>query len=103
MNDRYVTSRTKARMRHIHEDNKADDVTSIVEHDDDDGLKSGVIIGDSILNDINPRGISKHGNVKVKHFSGETSEAMKGYINPPIRLKPDAVVKHVGTNETYKL
>ena len=45
--DQYVMSQTKARILHIHADNKADNVKSIVEHDDDDGLKSGVIIGDS--------------------------------------------------------
>ena len=49
--------------------------------------------------DINPRGISKHGYVKVNFFSGATSEAMKDYINPTIRLKPDAVLIHVGTND----
>ena len=52
VDNRYVTSRTKDRMRHMHEENKADDVESIVEHADGE-LKSVVIIGDSILNDIN--------------------------------------------------
>ena len=83
VDNRYGTSRTKDRMRHMHEENKADVVESIVEHADDE-LKSVVIIGDSILNDINPSGISKHGNVKVKNFPGSTSEAMKDYINPTI-------------------
>ena len=70
-------------------------VKSVVEHDDV-GLKSVVKIGDSILNHINPRGISKHGNVQVKTFSGVTKTPMNDYINPMIQLKPDAVIIHVG-------
>ena len=44
IDDRYVTSRTSDRMRHIHE--HKNEVRSIVEHDDD-RLMSVVIIGDS--------------------------------------------------------
>ena len=98
IDDRYVTSRTNDRMRRIHEHKNADEVRSIVEHDDD-RLMSVVITGDSMLNNINPRGISKYGNVNGKHFSGSTSESMKNYINPTIRSKPDAKVIHVGTND----
>ena len=57
-------------------------------------------IGDSILNDINPREISKEGNGKVKSFPGSTSEDMKDFINPSIRLQPDAIILHVGTNDS---
>ena len=79
IDDRYVTSRTTDRMRRIHENKNADEVRSSVEHDDD-RLMSVVIIGDSMLNNINPRGISKYENVNVKHFSGLNSESMKDYI-----------------------
>ena len=91
IDDRYVTSRTNDRMRRIHEHKDADEVRSIVEHDDD-RLMSIVIIGESMLNNIYPRGISKYGNVNVKHFSGSTSESVKDYINPTIRSKPDAMI-----------
>ena len=62
-------------------------------------LKSVTIIDDSILNNINPRGISKEGNVKVKSYPGLTSEDMLDFVNPTIRLQPDAIIIHVGTND----
>ena len=77
--------------------------TEIIEYDDTDTnskLKSVAIIGDSILNNINPRGISKEGNVKVKSFPGSTSEDMKDFINPTFRLQPDAIILHKGTNNS---
>ena len=80
---------------HILKNNKVDEST--VEHDDNGGLTSVVIIGDIISNDINPT-ISKHRNIPVK-FSWGSGEAMKNYINPTIRLKPDAVIIHAGTND----
>ena len=85
-------------MRRIHEHKNANEVRSIVDQDDD-RLMSVVIIGDSMLNNINPRGISKYGIVNIKHFSRSTSESMKDYINPTIRSKPDAMIIHVGTND----
>ena len=59
-------------------------------------VQSVVILGDCILNNINPRGISKDGNVKVKTFSGSTSGDTKDHINPTIRAQPDAIIIHIG-------
>ena len=33
-----------------------------------------VVTGDSMLNDINERGLSKHQNVKIQNFPGGTTE-----------------------------
>ena len=99
VDDRYITSRTKDRinrlqitnchhMEELHDDNTINN-----------NLKSVTIIGDSILNNIHPRGISKDGNVNVKSYPGLTSEDMMDFINPTIRLQSDAIIIHVGTND----
>ena len=57
------------------------------------------IIGDSILNNINARGISKKGNVKVLSHSGATSKDLKSHIIPTINRKPNVLIIHIGTND----
>ena len=61
--------------------------------------KSVVVIGDSIINNIEARGLGNKHHVKVKPFSGASSDDMKDFIKPSIRLKPDVVILHVGTND----
>ena len=76
------------------------------------------IIGDSIVNGINPNGFKKDSstkriginpngfnkvfNVKVRPHGGATSEDMIDYIKPTIRKKPDDIIIHVGTNDITK-
>ena len=57
------------------------------------------IIGDSIINGINPNGFKKNMNVKVKPYGGATSEDLIDFIKPTIRKKPDDVIIHIGTND----
>ena len=56
-----------------------------------------------MLTNINPNGLSKqvgrNCDIKVKAFSGATSEDMKDYIKPIIKKKPDIMVMHIGTND----
>ena len=99
VDDRYITSRTKDRINRLQNTN-CHHMEEL--HDDNainNNLKPVTIIGDSILNNINPRGISKEGNVNVKGYPGLTSDDMMDFINPTIRQKPDAIIIHVGTNE----
>ena len=48
-----------------------------------------VLIGDSVLNNIHPRGLSKDSDVKVYSHPGATSDDIKHHINPSINRKPD--------------
>ena len=57
------------------------------------------IIGDSILNNINARNISKKGNVKVLNHSGAISKDLKSHIIPTINRKPNVLIIHIGTND----
>ena len=65
-------------------------------------LPSIEIIGDSILNNIEGKGISKHGNVKVTGFSGSTSGDLKHHAIPTINRKPDVLILHIGSNDLTK-
>ena len=90
-----MTSRTKQRLHRISKRDK----DNTYDHDENNTVQSVVILGDSILNNINLRGISKDGNVKVKTFSGSTSGDMK---DPTIRAQPDAITIHIGSNDISK-
>ena len=58
------------------------------------------IVGDSVINGIDEKRLSqKFGNVKVFHFSGARIEDLNHYIVPIIKIKPDYLILHVGTND----
>ena len=57
------------------------------------------IIGDSMLNNISSRGISKTEAVNILNISGLKSSDIVDYTNPSIKNKCDAIVCHVGTND----
>ena len=58
-----------------------------------------VVTGDSMLNGVNEKGLSKLHNVKVKNYPGATSEDILDKIDNLLRLKPDCLLVHVGTND----
>ena len=60
------------------------------------------IIGDSMLNNINERGLSKNNNVRVRNHRGSTSEDLKDFANPIIKRRPDVLVIHIGSNDLGK-
>ena len=79
-------------------------------HNPDDGVNNKKcdktlvveIIGDSILNNIAPHGISQKGNVTISNHSGATSEDIIEKIKPVIKKKPDLIIIHIGTNDVTK-
>ena len=63
--------------------------------------KTTLVIGDSMVKDIQGRKLGKavgH-RVVVKSFSGATTKAMKYYLKPNLELSPNQVILHVGTND----
>ena len=50
------------------------------------------IIGDSHLNSINPKGLSKHNNVIVRNHPGSNTEDLKSYIVPSIKKKRNVLI-----------
>ena len=58
-----------------------------------------VIIGDSMLNNINSRGLSKSKEVDVLNFPGATSSDVLTKIDDVFKKKPASLIVHVGTND----
>lgn len=58
------------------------------------------IMGDSMLKNVHGYKLSsQEQKVVVKSFSGAKIECMNHYIVPTLKLKPDVVVLHCGTND----
>ena len=61
--------------------------------------KSVIVIGDSLLNGIDDRGLCKHHHVKVPLHPGATTRDIADHVKPVARRKPDVVIIHCGTND----
>lgn len=57
------------------------------------------IIGDSHLNAINEKGLSRQGNVIVRNHSGATTKDIKSYIIPSLDKQRDVIIIHTGCND----
>ena len=58
-----------------------------------------VITGDSLLNGLHEKGLSRNHRVKVNNFPGGTSEIILENIDEIIKNKPDCLIIHAGTND----
>ena len=61
--------------------------------------KRVVITGDSMLNGIHEKGMSKNYRVKVNNFPGGTSATILENIDQLVKSKPDCLIVHAGTND----
>ena len=50
--------------------------------------------GDSMLNGVNEKGLSKSHNVKAKNYPGATSEDILDKIDDLLKVKPDCLLVH---------
>ena len=60
------------------------------------------IVGDSLLNGIDEKGLSRHHIIKVKNHPGANMEDIADHVRPVIRRKPDLLIIHAGTNDLTK-
>ena len=58
-----------------------------------------IVNSDSMLNGVNEKGLSKSLNVKVKNYPSATSEAILDKIEDLLKVQPDCLLVHVGTND----
>ena len=58
-----------------------------------------VIIGDSMVNNIQENGLNKQHHVQIKRHGGATTLDVKDFIKPIVRRKPDLIIIHAGTND----
>ena len=61
-----------------------------------------IIIGDSMSNNINSRGLSKSKKVSVSNFPGATSEDILAEVEDTLKTHPDTLIVHAGTNDLTK-
>ena len=64
-----------------------------------DGNKNVFVVGDSMLNNISERGISKQHSVKVRNFPGATTERINEETDDILQSKLDSIIIHAGTND----
>ena len=57
-----------------------------------------IIVGDSLLNGINEKGLSKNHSVKVNNIPGGTSDVILDFL----KNKPDGLIVHAATNVNIK-
>ena len=65
----------------------------------DDRTKNVIIIGDSMLNNVNRRGLPKSKKVEVLNFPGATSTDISNKMDDILEDKPQSLIVHVGTND----
>ncbi len=58
-----------------------------------------LIAGDSMLTGIEEGRLQTRHNVKVRPFSGATTEDMRSYLQPLLKKEPTTVILHIGTND----
>ena len=77
----------------------ADHLNSIERSGPKDGRKNVFVIGDSMLNNISEYGISKQHSVKVRNFTGATTERINEEVYNILQSKPNLIIIHANTND----
>ena len=80
----------------ISNSNKVNDVTVEICNEK---LKNVVIIGDSMLNNIKGKGLSKSKKVDILNIPGDTSGDIVDKIDDVLEGKSESLIVHVGTND----
>ena len=57
------------------------------------------VVGDSMINGFEERGLCKGNHVKVRKHPGASSTDFIDHVKPVLRKKPDTIIIHVGTND----
>ena len=86
-------------------DNIVNNTLPLVQHNNynkKEKCKNAVIIGDSMLNNINSRGLSKSKKVSVSNFPGGTRKDILDEVEDTFKTQPDTLIVHAGTNDLTK-
>ena len=82
---------------------KANEERAVISNNNNTNCKKNiVIVGDSIINNIDAKGLGKNHNIKVRSYGGATTRDMVDHIKPSLRSKPDVIIIHAGTNDLTK-
>ena len=85
-------------------DNIVNNNLPLVQHNDYNKKEKSnvIIIGDSMLNNINSRELSKSNKVSVSNFPGATSEDILDEIEDTLKTHPDTLIVHARTTDLTK-
>ena len=61
-----------------------------------------IIVGDSLLNGINEKGLSKSHSIKVNNIPGGTSDVILDKLDDFLKNKLDGLIVYAGTNDITK-
>ena len=78
---------------------KSNSIETPLEKSKERETKDVIVIGDSMLNNINSRGLSKSKKVEVLNFSGATSVDIVDKMDVILDDKPKSIIVHVRTND----
>ena len=78
---------------------KSNSIQTPLEKPKERETKDVIVIGDSMLNNINSRGLLKSKKVEVLNFSGATSVDIVDKMDVILGDKPKSIIVHVGTND----
>ena len=65
----------------------------------DNTKKNIFLVGDSIVNGIQEKGLSSKHNIRIRRCPGDTTKDLVDHVKPIARKKPDLVLFHFGTND----
>ena len=83
-----TTEHTTAAGEQVASDNKAKESKLLI-----------LIVGDSIIKDINGWMLPRASRVKVHSFSGADTSNMHDFLEPLIKKKPSRIIVYCGTND----
>ena len=78
---------------------KSNSIETSLEKSKERETKDVIVVGDSTLNNINSRGLSKSKKVEVLNFSGATSVDIVDKMDVILDHKPKSIIVHVDTND----
>ena len=61
--------------------------------------KEIMIVGDSMIKNVNRREVSRDDPVKIRCHLGATTDDIIDYVRPTARKKSDMIIIHTGTND----
>ena len=96
-----INDKTNLRKENTYEASKnktAHDKTRTQFNNGNNSKRKVDVTGDSMLNGINERGLSKYQNVKIQNFPGSTTEIILDKVETLVTEKPDCIIIHAGTN-----
>ena len=65
----------------------------------DNTKKRIFLVGDSIVNGIQEKGLSTKHNIRIRRCPGDTTKDLVDHVKPIARKQPDLVLFHFGTND----